>query len=145
MQARGNSSFKPSLNISSPTKFDNFDSQSSMSDYFLQPDYSFFRQKDYYFLFDNNLKFSKRVGFCIDDNIDIKDYLKMRLINRKNLTKFLKRIRRNQHTEQVDWDYYDSQSTEKDYDDSNVEEVAEMTDEQIDSQYKLLLKERRNG
>ena len=73
-----------------------------MSDYYAHPDFTVFRQKDYYFLFDKSMKFSKRMGFRIDDDLDVKDYLKMRKINRKNLTKFLKRVQRNRHTPLVD-------------------------------------------
>lgn len=61
----------------------------------MHPDFTVFRQKDYYFLFDKKLKFSKRMGFCVNKDLEIKDYLKMRNLNRKNLTKFLKRVRRN--------------------------------------------------
>ena len=97
-------------------------------------DFSVFRQKDYYFLFDKTLKFSKRPGFCIDDDIDIKDYLKMRNLNRKNLTKFLKRVRRNQQTLIVNGENFDSQSTDIDYDsnDEEIKEAESLTDEQLD-------------
>lgn len=112
-----------------------------MSDYYMHTDFSVFRQKDYYFLFDKKLNFSKRMGFCINDDLDIKDYLKMRNINRKNLTKFLKRVRRNEQTPFVDHEVFDSQSTDIDYD-SNDEEsktMQSLTDEQLDQEYKLIL------
>ena len=74
----------------------NFDTQSNESDYYKNESFEpFFRQKDYYCLFDQELKFSKRKGFCIDQDLDVIDYLKMISVNRKNLTKFFKRINRN--------------------------------------------------
>jgi hypothetical protein len=71
---------------------------------------------DYYWLFDREMRFSKRMGFCLKDELEVTDYLKMRNINRKNLTKFLKRIRRNSKIEcPIDIESFDSQSTDKDY------------------------------
>ena len=83
---------------------------SSYSDYCSkEPDYTFFRQVDYYWLFDKQLKFSKRPGFYLQDELEVKDYLKMKKINRKNLTKFLKRIQRNKKIEGVvDMSIFDS-------------------------------------
>jgi hypothetical protein len=67
--------------------------------------------------------FSQRFGFCITEELKPKEYLKMRMINRKNLTKFLKRIVRNQQTaieEPSDLiENYDSMSTDQDYDTLN--------------------------
>jgi hypothetical protein len=60
--------------------------------------------------------FSQRVGFCIDQDLDVKDYLKIRDINRKNLTKFLKRIQRNKFAgDEQNVEFFDSQSSEQDY------------------------------
>ena len=54
-------------------------------------DLSAFRQIDYLWLFDNELKFSERQGFTLDDlNVNIDDFQKMRQINRQVLTEFCK-------------------------------------------------------
>ena len=59
------------------------------------------------------MKFSKRVGFYLQDELEAKDYLKMKQINRKNLTKFLKRIKRNKTISgSVDMTIFDSQSSD---------------------------------
>ena len=57
-------------------------------DYYV-PDYTFFRQMDYYWLFDSELKFSRRANFDIYKDLDIKEYLKMRDLNRVYLSRFL--------------------------------------------------------
>jgi hypothetical protein len=57
----------------------------------------------------------------------VKDYLKMRKINRKNLTKFLKRIQRNRKQENVNGISFDSQSTDKDYFKEEEEEEEKKT------------------
>lgn len=112
---------------------ENYDSDSDNSDYYMQPDFTVFRQKDYYFLFDKKLNFSKRPGFCINNEIEVKDYLVMRKLNRKNLTKFLMRVQRNGHTLEVDHLNFDSQSTDLDYDSNDETEAAQsLTDEQLD-------------
>ena len=46
-----------------------FDSNSNISDYYLEPDYNTFRQIDYYWLFDKELQFSRRKGFCIEEDL----------------------------------------------------------------------------
>ena len=58
---------------------------------FMTDDVERFRQIDYLWLFNNELKFDERQGFELDDSsITVKDYERMRLINRQELTRFLK-------------------------------------------------------
>jgi hypothetical protein len=68
------------------------------------------------------LKFSKRPGFYLQDELEAKDYLKMKKINRRNLTKFLQMIKRNKElTGSVDISTFDSQSSDQDYNSSDDE------------------------
>ena len=54
-------------------------------------DLSAFRQIDYLWLFDSELKFSERQEFTLDDlNLSLSDFQKMRQINRQVLTEFCK-------------------------------------------------------
>lgn len=96
MQKRNRSNFVPQVSTTvkkQAVEDAQYDSMSNYSDYCSkEPDYTFFRQVDYYWLFDKQLKFSKRPGFYLQDELEVKDYLKMKKMNRKNLTKFLKRI-----------------------------------------------------
>lgn len=52
-------------------------------------DSSTFRQLDYLWLFDKDVKFSERPDFTLDDhNVTAEDFQKMRMINRRILTQF---------------------------------------------------------
>lgn len=114
---RGKSSFAPFKKsmcsaTPCPDMFDqkDFDSQSNESDYYV------FDPKIYLWLFNPEMRFNKRPGFCIDEEVKPHDYLKMREINRRNLTKFLKRVVRNKNcfTDSPSklLDNYDSLSTD---------------------------------
>lgn len=47
-----------------------------------------FNPKNFYWLFNPDLKFNKRAGFHIDDDINPNDFMDMRRLNRKVLTHF---------------------------------------------------------
>ena len=47
-----------------------------------------FNPKNFYWLFNPELKFNKRAGFHIDDDINPNDFMDMRRLNRKILTHF---------------------------------------------------------
>ena len=48
-----------------------------------------FNPKHFYWLFNPQLKFNKRHGFCVEDDLNPKDFMKMRELNRRSLTLFL--------------------------------------------------------
>ena len=55
-------------------------------------DMEVFRQIDYLWLFNNELKFSDRPDFQLDESrITVEDYHSMHLINRQVLTSYFKR------------------------------------------------------
>lgn len=115
----------------------------------MQPDYSIFRQIDYYWLFDKKMKFSKRPGFSLYDDLCVTEYLKMAKINRRNLTKFLKRVMRNKKSVITNAESFDSMSTDKDYfkEEEKQKEKKEniFSDRVIDEEFKVMLKDRRYG
>ena len=51
-----------------------------------------FDPKQYYWLFNPQIKFNRRHGFNLDEDLDPKDFLKMREINRRNLTHFFQKL-----------------------------------------------------
>lgn len=51
-----------------------------------------FDPKQYYWLFNPLIKFNRRDGFNLDEDLDPKDFLKMREINRRNLTNFFQKL-----------------------------------------------------
>lgn len=53
-----------------------------------------FNPKQFYWLFNPYIKFNKRKGFQIEGEIESKDFLNMRDINRKNLTAFISKVSR---------------------------------------------------
>lgn len=72
-----------------------FDSESSEDDLEEQPMYDYtqyFKQCNYYFLFDAEMKFSERKDFNIEKDLDCKEYTQMKKINREKLREFLTRI-----------------------------------------------------
>lgn len=57
----------------------------------MMDDFIGFRQLDYLWLFDKELRFSERPNFTLDDhNVTAEDFQKMRMINRRTLTTFFK-------------------------------------------------------
>ena len=58
---------------------------------YMAEDMNTFRQLDYLWLFDSELRFSGRQGFTLDDAyVTAEDFKKMRQSNRRTLTSFLK-------------------------------------------------------
>ena len=51
-----------------------------------------FNPKNFYWLFNPELKFSKRRNFSIDEDIQPNDFMGMRRFNRKILTRFFKTL-----------------------------------------------------
>ncbi|CDW85236.1 UNKNOWN [Stylonychia lemnae] len=48
-----------------------------------------FNPKHFYWLFNPQIKFNKRKTFCVEDDLNPKDFMMMRQLNRKSLTAFL--------------------------------------------------------
>ena len=68
---------------------------------FMKDDMEQFRQIDYLWLFNNELKFDERKDFELEDSsITVKDYESMLLINRQELTHFFK----EKHDDMMDID-----------------------------------------
>ena len=81
-----------------------FDSESSEDDMDEQPMYdytNYFKQSNYYFLFDAEMKFSERKDFDIEKDLDCKEYTQMKQINRGKLRGFLTRIEQEPQTEKT--------------------------------------------
>ena len=81
-----------------------FDSESSEDDMDEQPMYdytNYFKQSNYYFLFDAEMKFSERKDFDIEKDLDCKEYTQMKQINRGKLREFLTRIEQEPQTEKT--------------------------------------------
>jgi hypothetical protein len=60
----------------------------------IQEEYHF-NPKQYYWLFNPILKFNKRHGFTVENEIDPKDFLKMVQLNRRSLVHFIKKTEKN--------------------------------------------------
>ena len=62
---------------------------------YMDDDTNAFRQVDYLWLFNKHLKFSEREQYFLEDaNVTSEDFLRMREINRRVLTNFLKERQR---------------------------------------------------
>ena len=97
--------------------------------HFMTDDMDVFRQIDYLWLFDNELKFSNRPDFKLDDSsITVEDYQSMRLLNRQTLTQFLKE-KQNDNMET----------------DQEIEEGYMWADENLDEAIRELLSIKENG
>ena len=97
--------------------------------HFMTDDMEVFRQVDYLWLFNAELKFDSRKDFTLDDSsIKPEDYDLMHKLNRKNLTDFLKTQHQQDEVMQEDNDY---------------EHV--WNDESLDEEIKKLLNVKQNG
>lgn len=105
-------------------------------------DFSGFRQLDYLWLFDSDLKFSERPNLTLDDNaVRQEDYQKMRAINRRTLTTFFKN--RNAYSarngdvsiddEEEPDDFMDHDGNDQNYEVGNETWADENLDEEIKS------------
>ena len=54
-----------------------------------------FNPKQYYWLFNPQLKFNQRRGFNLESELKTKDFLKMKAINRRTLTHFFQKLNKN--------------------------------------------------
>jgi hypothetical protein len=55
-----------------------------------------FTQDKFFFLFDKEMKFSERKNFKISEDLEAKEYIKMRKINRNKLYEFLMDLKKKQ-------------------------------------------------
>lgn len=73
---------------------ENDSEMSSDSDEIYESKYDMFNQEMYLFIFDKDLKFSKRKGFSFNTDITVNDYSKMKQINRSFLIDELETLKR---------------------------------------------------
>ena len=106
-----------------------------------------FRQLDYLWLFDKEVRFSERVSFTLDDhNVTAEDFKKMRMINRRTLTAFFKN--RSPHVKAADEDSDEiMDGPSADGDDCDQPECGSgvWANETLDEEIKTLLAVYENG